>query len=177
MLDSLKKAKLSFSIKVRKKVTKMEPNKIPVVDRSSDSRPSHSSIKINKTVPRLVRKSHDNWKKLVIVLVVIIFALLGYGYIHTRNQLKQLSNPKIAAHNETQNLTAKIDKLVQLPVGETPTVATVNDVSKLKGQPFFKNAQNGDKVLIYTKANQAILYRPSSNKVIQFSTVNLGANQ
>ena len=63
-----------------------------------------------------------------------------------------------------------------MPSSEAPTIATVNDITKLKGQAFFADAKNGDKVLIYTKAGKAVLYRPLTNKVIEYSTVNLNGN-
>ncbi len=62
---------------------------------------------------------------------------------------------------------------MELPSGETPTVAAVSDVSKLQGQQFFVNAKNGDQVLIYSNAKKAILYRPSTNKIIEVGPVNL----
>jgi hypothetical protein len=98
---------------------------------------------------------------------------LAYGYVHTKHQLDRLSNPKIAAESATQQLVDKVSRLVQLPTGETPTIATVNDAAKLKNQAFFANAKDGDKVLIYSKANRAVLYRPSADRVIEFSSVNL----
>lgn len=116
-------------------------------------------------------------KNLVIILLAIGLIILVIGYVHTKNQLKQLSNPQTVTQNETQDLIAKVGKLVVLPTGETPTLATVNDATKLKNQAFFKNAQNGDKVLIYNKAGQAILYRPSTNKIVQDSFVNLNNGQ
>lgn len=118
-----------------------------------------------------------NLKWIALAIVILAVTLLAYGYINTRNQLAELSNPKKANQNQTQELVSEISKYAQLPTGETPTVATVQDVSKLKGQPFFAGAQNGDKVLIYTKANKAVLYRPSTNKILQYSTINLNSNQ
>ena len=64
-------------------------------------------------------------------------------------------------------------KLLALPSDEKPTVATITDVEKLKEQVFFKNAMNNDKVLIYTKAKKAILYRPSENKIVEVGAVNI----
>lgn len=61
---------------------------------------------------------------------------------------------------------AAVSKIYLLPEGETPTIATVTDPDKLKSKIFFANAKSGDKVLIYTKADKVILYRPSENKII-----------
>lgn len=69
-------------------------------------------------------------------------------------------------------VVAKVGKLINLPLGENPTVATVTDIEKLANQPFFNNAENGDKVLIYKTSNKAILYRPSTNKVIEVTVIN-----
>lgn len=84
------------------------------------------------------------------------------------HQLSKLnSNPQIVAQLQSENLITKVGSLVTLPTGETPTVANVSDASKAKLQSaFFNNAQNDDKVLMYVKAGEAILYRPSTNKVI-----------
>jgi hypothetical protein len=46
-------------------------------------------------------------------------------------------------------------------------MATVLEQDKLKDQPFFARAQNGDKVIIYTQNKKAILYRPSENRIIE----------
>ncbi len=110
-------------------------------------------------------------------LLALVFLFLTYGYVTTKHQLSKLSDPKKASQDATKILTSKVSKLVELPNGEMPTVATVNDVSKLKTQSFFKNAQNGDKVLIYNKAGQAILYRPTTNKIVQYSIINLNSRQ
>jgi hypothetical protein len=116
-----------------------------------------------------------NWKKMAVAVIIIgLIIWLTYGYITTKNQLQQAKNsPATAGQTETQKLINKVGQLVDLPSGETPTIATVNDASKLKNQAFFASAQNGDKVLIYAKAGKAVLYRPSSNRVVEYSKVNL----
>lgn len=85
-----------------------------------------------------------------------------------KNQVAQLNaNPQIAVQKQTDDLLQKVGALMQLPTGETPTVANVSDAAAAKKQSaFFNNAQNGDRVLMYVKAGQAILYRPSTNKII-----------
>ena len=109
---------------------------------------------------------------IIILIVALLFVLLAYGYLNTRSQLNKLSDPKSAGSTEVQQLTSSIDKYINLPQ-ETPTLATVKDVSKLQGQQFFQDAQNGDKVLIFPKAGKAVIIRPSTNKVIEFSQVSI----
>jgi hypothetical protein len=54
---------------------------------------------------------------------------------------------------------------------EQPTVATVSDITKLKDQAFFNNAKNGDKVLIFKNTKKAIIYRPSTNQIIEIAPI------
>ncbi|HVW23714.1 MAG TPA: hypothetical protein VHB51_04510 [Candidatus Saccharimonadales bacterium] len=108
------------------------------------------------------------------VLLIIIVALgLWAWMLHSdntnlTNQVNALNNnPQITVQKQTQALIAKVAKLIQLPSGETPTIANVTDAAAAKKQSaFFTNAQNGDRVLMYVKAGEAILYRPSTNKII-----------
>lgn len=112
---------------------------------------------------------------LVLVVVVLALAAVPSYYFYNKYQKSQalLKNPTEAARQEVQVLTAQVGRYIELP-NEEPTVATVSDKEKLKDQPFFQKAENGDKVLIYTQARKAILYRPATNKIIEVSTVNLG---
>lgn len=73
---------------------------------------------------------------------------------------------------ESQQLTAKVGKLLVLPSNEMPTIATVSDMTKLLNNPFFSKAKNGDKVLIYLQAKEAILYDPMANKIVAVGPVN-----
>lgn len=88
---------------------------------------------------------------------------------------QQSANPVVKVQEESQQLIDQIGKLIILPSNEQPTIATVNDLSKLAGQPFFANAKLGDKVLIYTKAQKAILFRPSENRIVELAPLNTGA--
>lgn len=70
-----------------------------------------------------------------------------------------------SANKEVENLKGEVGALIPLP-NEDPSIATVVDTQKLQGQPFFAQAQNGDKVLFYQNSNKKILYRPSENRII-----------
>src|SRR3972149_5467467 len=57
---------------------------------------------------------------------------------------------------EAKAVLEKVGKLIDLPTGEEPTIATVQDAERVKSQPFFAKAQNGYRVIIYTTARLAI---------------------
>lgn len=118
-------------------------------------------------------------KKGVLVLALTFVVLAGlvylsWLYLDAKAEARRLiENPQTAVTAAFQETLGKIGKLMVLPEDESPTLATVTDVEKLKNQAFFAKAQNGDKVLIYTENRLAILYRPSENKIIAVGTVNL----
>lgn len=103
-------------------------------------------------------------------LVIILAAAASYFYVQY-SDLK--SDPAKESQAEAQKLATQVGKLMVLP-DEQPTVATVTDVDKLKDQPFFAKAQNGNKVLIYTGAKKAILFDPIMNKIIEVAPINIG---
>jgi len=118
----------------------------------------------------------------VLVVLVIVLAVWAWNLRGDRNNLNsQLAsinaNPQLAVQKQTDTLLSSVGKLLQLPKGETPTIATVNDASKAKKQSaFFKNAQDGDKVLMYAKAGEAILYRPADNKIVLVAPLTFSDN-
>jgi len=126
-------------------------------------------------VPDVPVKDTNKNIQYVIGAVIVIAALVPSVYFYTQYQQAQsrLTNPNLFAAEETKKYISQVSKLMMLPTGETPTLATVNDKDKLKNQPFFANTENGDKVLIYTNAKKAILFRPSLNKIIDVAPINV----
>jgi hypothetical protein len=113
--------------------------------------------------------------KLLFTLILILFlAAAGTaGYFYKQYQTIK-NNPNQVAQDEVKSLIDEVGKLLVLPDNEQPTIATVTDLAKLKDQPFFAQAKVGDKVLIYTKAQKAILYDPVEKKIVEVAPVNLG---
>lgn len=114
----------------------------------------------------------QNYKKrlkqlvfIVIALIVLISLILFYLYRQSN------IDPEIKTQKEVQSLVSDVSKLIELPEGENPTIATVLDKDKVSGELFFKNAMVGDKLLAYVKARKAILYRPSTNKIVEVAPI------
>lgn len=138
-----------------------------------------SDIVIESVVPepqdqRKVKRFFQN-KPFLIGLIVVLFIALGagglYAFLYFQKDATTGSNAQLTS-DQIKLLVRDVGKLMVLPDGETPTIATVTDVEKLSEQAFFKTAQNGDKVLLFGSTKEAILYRPSIGKIIKVATIN-----
>jgi hypothetical protein len=126
------------------------------------------------SVARGGRASLFSARNIIIVLVALV-VILGAGFVYYFQ--KANTDPNKVAQEELTEVVEKVGKLIVLPEGETPTLATVSDPSKLKDQTFFARAKAGDKVLIFTNSKKAILYDPVANKIVEVAPVNLGGGQ
>ncbi len=78
---------------------------------------------------------------------------------------------------ETNMLLSKLKNIMQIP-DEKPSIATVaNEAALKRQQAFFAQAQNGDKVIVFPIARKAVLYRPSTDKIIESGPLLVGPNQ
>ena len=135
--------------------------------------PDHKAIKWFKRRLVLGRYSYSV-KNLFYTLFAIAIVIISAIYLTTSYQIYR-SDPNIAIEKETRSLTLRIGRFMELPKDEQPSLATVTDKAKLKGQEFFSHAQNGDKLLVYAKAKKAILYRPSIEKIIDVTNLTSGS--
>lgn len=104
------------------------------------------------------------------ILLVLFFFSVGTSFYFYKkiNELKAIPQ---APQNETVDLVEKVSKIILLPEGELPTIATVSNPEELRSQPFFEKAKVGDKVLLYQIAKKAYLYDPTANKIIEVSSI------
>lgn len=126
---------------------------------------------------RPAKKKRLGLKKLIygVILVVVIAAGVSSS-LYFYSKYKDLkNNPAQVSQQNAIDLKNRVAKLITVP-DEVPTIATVNDASKLKSQTFFKDAQDGDKVLIFTQAKEAMIYRESTNKLINVGPISLSQN-
>ena len=120
----------------------------------------------------------------LIIFTVLLLGFIGMSGVAFYFYQKSSSNSVAMVDSKKKEqiaittpagLIQAVGKLILLPTGEEPTIATVSDPSKLKDQPFFANAKAGDKVLIYQNAKKAYLYSVTENKLIEVAPINLDA--
>ena len=113
------------------------------------------------------------------VFLAIIASVGGTWYLaRTKHQLLGIQGQEVnQIQADVEDLVKEVGKIIALPEGEVPTIATVTDIDRVKEQTFFKNAQNGDKVLVYSQARKAFLYRPSEKRIIEVGVVNINQQE
>ena len=126
-------------------------------------RPASVSIKAEG-----VTKHPPVMSKLAISLVVLGVSGIIIGLLFAMHYHRSIgSTPSILSTVESA-----VSKHYLLPTDEEPALATVTDMRKLS-TPLFKQAHDGDKILIYQKNEIAIVYRPSIDRVVAVGPVSI----
>lgn len=121
-------------------------------------------------VPEMPKKKGGAIK---ILIILIVLAGIAAGYFFMQWSALQ-KNPNVVNERKIREVETRIARLIEVPAGELPTLATVSDIEQLKDQPFFKNAKIGDQVLIYSNARRAYLYDPAANVIVEVASLNIG---
>jgi len=82
-----------------------------------------------------------NKSKFYVLGILAIFLFAGGAIISGLVIKKQPQVFGLSAQSEITSLISQIGKLIVLPSNELPTATTINDVTKLKGQSFFRKAK------------------------------------
>jgi uncharacterized protein YunC (DUF1805 family) len=131
-------------------------------------------------------KRPNNTLRILLKLFYVVLVLAGLGvsifyytkYSKVTKDYNKLKNTPVAdlikmrQASDTDQLIAEVGALYDLPKNETPVIYEVTDKTSLK-DPFFASAENGDKALLYQNSKKAILFRPSTKKLINVSALNV----
>ncbi len=120
-------------------------------------------------------------KIIVVLLFIVLVGACVWLFINYNNAQKQVDyfsnlTPEEMNEKATNELLEKVGKLIVLPNDQEPIVSTIQDIDELaKDQPFFKDAQNGDKVIVYK--DRAIIYSLTKNILINVGPVYTQENE
>lgn len=115
-------------------------------------------------------------KKLVVSVLVIVVALAGFLAYREYSHTKDVANdPELAKQEEIKKTIKDVASHVQFNGVDKAVVSTVNDneLANLQKQDFFKEAQAGDKILVYAESKRVILFRPSLNKIVNMTQLSV----
>ncbi len=122
----------------------------------------------------------------VLIFLVFVIVISGGVFLYTRKNIQQQSSalkaPKAissalpAANNkmtpaEMSDVLSKAGKLTLLPT-ESPIMAKIVDAKFLATQSeFYKNAQDGDVLLVYPTSQKAYIYSAKRNLIVNSGPV------
>jgi len=136
------------------------------------------------------KSNRFSWKfKIIVLLIVIVVGYAGWRYYESQkvSNLPSATNQtqdgqpapldkeaQAQLEKETKALLEKVGKLIILPE-EAPTFATILDAKKLIAEePFYTGSENGDQLLVFPKAQKAIIYSPTKNILVNVGPVYFG---
>lgn len=132
---------------------------------------------------------HKKWSKHIAVIIVAGATLSG-GYVFVKKSgAHPLAGIGVAGtapsgvnlspdeqKKQVAEMMASVGKIMLLPKGDEPVLARVEDPDALmKQQAFFTGAEKGDALLIFPKAQRAILYSPRRKLIINSGPIIAGS--
>jgi hypothetical protein len=123
----------------------------------TDLRPIKQKPSVYRRLRKYFRKNPNYVYVVALLVLVIAFGLFLAKHHGSKSDLKSVES--------------RVGKLMLLPKDEQPTLATVENKNSIKDKFLASHSKNGDRVLIYTKNQMVVIYRPSINKIAAVGTV------
>lgn len=121
-----------------------------------------STAKRSGSIAKVVRALIKRRPRAVLILLLIVVGLAAFTFTSLYNV-----SPEQKAQKELAAAVAAVSKLMILPEGDEPVLATVTDAAALTAQQaFFTGSVDGDQLLLFPKSLKAIIYSPSRGKII-----------
>lgn len=91
------------------------------------------------------------------ILILIVNVVMIGGLVYS-SQLR------------SQDVRTSVSRLLDIDSGDAK-VSKIQDVSKLVGFPFYKDAIDNDYLVYFQDEQKAVLYRPATDKIVNFTTL------
>lgn len=129
--------------------------------------------KKNKVKPSAVPSKR---KKRIVYFFFFIALLAAIGsavffYIQYSQLKPKVDDPSLAIDAQSKQIKENVAKLILIDPGEELSLITIKDIDSVRkdNAEFYKNAQNGDFILV--SAKRAIIYNDKKNIIINVAPV------
>lgn len=128
-------------------------------------------MKLKNITIRLEHFFEPIWRKIVLVMVLIMLVVVLINYFQLLHKLAIAKNPQKNQEFEIKQATRALSKLVILPKGQTPQLATIisAEAARKQNPQFYAQASDGDLVVIYGET--AYIYNPKLKKIVNMGPV------
>lgn len=111
----------------------------------------------------------------IFLSVSILFGLVISGLVISRREARRrISQSGGFSGNEA--ILSQVSRIAVIPDTDQPVIYTIDDITKFNRRQFFRNARNGDKVLIFPQSRKAIIYRPATGQIVEMGPVNIAGS-
>lgn len=118
-------------------------------------------------------KSKLQLHKIVQFCSILVFLLAGAAFYQLSVSTRQLiAFQTIQKSQSSLSVPDKVRVILFIDDAATPSVLVVTDANQVRtsNPSFYKNAENGDSLLVYS--NQAVIYREKNNQIINVTPIN-----
>jgi hypothetical protein len=105
---------------------------------------------------------------LLLLIALVAVSLWAYSLY---NENRELRDPEVQA----RRIVAEMGRHILLPEDEVPGIFPI-DKERAK-EPFFKNAQTGDLLVVYRSTQQAFIYSPSRKILVNAGVLMVSPDQ
>lgn len=123
-------------------------------------------------------KKRASWVVYVLIVLLVsvltVTAILVVRFVQGQNDLAEMQK-KLDSMKAQESVSDKsiaeeaklvVERYIDIGLEEIPSIIVVKDTNILAQQQYFEKVKAGDVILIYTVAKRAVVYRPSTEKVI-----------
>jgi hypothetical protein len=154
-----------------KQILPSKPRRTPRkrVEESADSSDDFfaGTPQLNRSPMQDMPKKGSGFLKGLTWLIVLAAIVFGVWYWYTAPTTIPEAPAPAASEISLAEALEKVGKLVDLPPGETPSFIVVSDLSEVASLSNIQNVQVGDYVLIYDSSQKAIVYRPTTDAIVE----------
>jgi hypothetical protein len=144
---------------------------------------------MKKNTESLVERESNGGKKMLSFLLVLVLlvavAFAGWSYYNLKQTKANLEKAQTALNNitdpqkqqellreETTKVLERVKRHILVPTDEEPILSVITDIAKLVAeQPFYKDAHNGDKILMFKKAGWGLVYDPNRDIIVKVAQI------
>ncbi len=135
----------------------------------------NASHSIDVTVPQQAKRnliSRIGIKNIVLVLLIVGLTITTILLYLMYTNLKDETDPN---QKDFNTVTTNVKKLINIEEDEKINVARIDNVDTLRQENanFYKNAANGQYLVVLPKSQRVIIYDKATNRIVNFSTYSI----
>lgn len=121
------------------------------------------------------RKKRSTGGSFTIIVLIVALAVLGYGYYKKSKEVARLADPAVVAEEvrkNTEKILEDVEKYMILPSEEQPLLVPIENGDVLKQeQPFYRNVETGDMILVFQSVGQVVIWSPGRQRIVNVGPI------